>query len=155
MPNNIVFNPVASQLATQIYGAQGANVLPIAVDTHGYLIITGTVTANESPSFTSITATITTLGPTATAALSEDVSQYRTVSFYVNNTSATFPFTAILQDAPVNSETYFVDDKTAVTVDAGTSVILTPYYLLHYTRVLLTGDGTDSASAVIYYNAQT
>ncbi len=44
MPNNLVFNNVASDLVVQIYGKNGSNVLPIATDASGNLMV-GTVTA--------------------------------------------------------------------------------------------------------------
>ncbi|MEW9123302.1 MAG: hypothetical protein AB2421_11390, partial [Thermotaleaceae bacterium] len=39
MPNNLVFNNVARDLKTQIYGNDGGTVRPIAVDDQGRVLI--------------------------------------------------------------------------------------------------------------------
>ncbi|MBA1335421.1 MAG: hypothetical protein HPY66_1044 [Firmicutes bacterium] len=41
MPNNIVFNNVASQLKTQLYGYDGSSVVPIMTDASGNIKIVG------------------------------------------------------------------------------------------------------------------
>ncbi len=68
MPNNIVFNNVANQLQTQIYGQEGSNVRPVQTDASGNLIVTGTVTALVA-TVTAVVAsgTITALLSTVTA----------------------------------------------------------------------------------------
>jgi len=42
MPNNIVFNDVASQLKTQIYGSNNGNIVPISTDENGNITLTAT-----------------------------------------------------------------------------------------------------------------
>lgn len=44
MPNNLVFNNVASEMQTQIFGRNGTNVVAILTDTSGNLLVVGTVT---------------------------------------------------------------------------------------------------------------
>lgn len=208
MPNNLVFNTVASELKTQIYGFDGANVQPVATDSNGNLLISGTVTANiatvtaivesgtitallstvtavvasgtitallatvtavvESGTITALVSTVTaitevsftetdtaiTVSPGATVtALTEDTSTTRTVSFYVQNTAAV-QMAAILQEAPTDVEGFYVNDGVATTIAAAAQTILVPSKFLRFTRVLV-GSATDTASANVYYNAQS
>jgi hypothetical protein len=64
MPNNLVFNNVASQMQTQIFGQNGSNILAVQTDTSGNLRIVGTVTAVIT------SGTVTALLDTVTAVVS-------------------------------------------------------------------------------------
>lgn len=178
MSNNLVFNPVASQLLTQIYGADGTNIRPIAVDSTGKLnvvgaitatisgvvtatisgvvtaTISGTVTANVSPSFTESNSTVVFSTAGTLTVITEDVSQQKQISFVVYN-NLTTPVTALLQVAPTDTDSYYVNDGTAVVIGTPTSLssILVPVKFLKFTRILLNGGAT--ASAIVYYNAQS
>ncbi|MTI48994.1 DUF6385 domain-containing protein [Sporosalibacterium faouarense] len=59
MPNNIVFNEVASQLKTQIYGNNGGTAVPLSVDGSGNLTFTATNLDIRSLSPTTDTVSVT------------------------------------------------------------------------------------------------
>jgi len=46
MPNNLVFNDIASQLKVQMYGSDGTNLQPVSVNATGGLAMAGTVTVS-------------------------------------------------------------------------------------------------------------
>ena len=48
MPNNLVFNTVASELKTQIYAAKGSTVAPIQLDANNNVLVAGTVTIGNT-----------------------------------------------------------------------------------------------------------
>lgn len=68
MPNNIVFNHVAEELHTQIFGQNGNDIVPIQTDPAGNLLVAGSITALLS-TVTAIvdSGTITALLSTVTA----------------------------------------------------------------------------------------
>lgn len=149
MPNNIVFNEVASQLQTQIYGQYNGATKAINTDSQGNLITTAL------PQFTSTSVTLTGITTATVTALTSDTSLRTMYSFYVKNDSATntATFTAWLQISPVDSETYYVNDSSsAYTVGGQSKAVLVAARFLNYTRLLI--QGSDTASAIIYYNAQ-
>lgn len=142
MPNNIVFNNVANQLVTQIYGTDGNTTRAIKTDSAGRLEVVGTFTAVGT-----ITAIVTEniielkadiAGASGTGvALTAETLKLKTYSFYVYNLGSN-TFKVKLQIAPVNEDQYFVDDSTGeVLLGVGNSLkaVLVPRFYMKYTRL--------------------
>lgn len=142
MPNNLVFNRVASQLLTQIYGTDGNNLHGIKTDAYGRLDVVGTftavgtITAVTTPTVIELKTDIVNAGGMGTA-LAVDTSKLRCYSFYVYNLGSSI-FKVKLQIAPVNSDAYYIDDVSGE-FSIGTGVIsravLVPRHYLKYTRL--------------------
>lgn len=147
MPNDLVFNNVASDLKTQIYGSNTST--PVQQDANGNLMVTMSGNA-----FTESNLTIADFISSTVTAMTQNTSQQNMYSFYVTNTSANTA-TAWLQISPTDVETYFVNDSTGKQVVApSSSLVLVPKYFLKYTRVMLQNSTTATTSAFVYYNAQ-
>lgn len=52
MPNNLIFNDVASSLQTQIFGKNGSNIVPVSVDSSGNFMVSTVTTIVSSGSIT-------------------------------------------------------------------------------------------------------
>lgn len=177
MPNNIVFNHVAEELHTQIFGQNGNDIVPIQTDPAGNLLVAGTLTALMStvtaivdsgtitallstvtavtlPIFTEESTTIAEIVNETASALTVETSLQRMYSFYVANTSAA-TLTAFLQISPTTADTYFLNDASgAVGIAGSAQAVLVAQKYMRYTRLMLQA-GADTASAVAFYNGQT
>ena len=157
MPNNIVFNNVADQMLTQIYAQNAGSPKALQADTDGNLLIVGTVTALTTPSFSETNVSLATITTVTVTALTETTAGVNMYSFYVKNDASadTATFTAWLQIAPVDGETYYVNDaSTAVSIGGQSAAVLIAQKFLKFTRLLVQGSA-ETASAIIYYNGQT
>lgn len=189
MPNYLVFNYNASQLKTTIYGFDGIDLHPIAVDSDGLflfsplssIIVTATnldirsrtsgrdsvlVIANDldirnlngsqdsvqisSRGFVEDTLS-TTVSSGTTYLLVKDISQYSQNSYFIRNNGAS-SITVTLQVAPVNSDTYYVDDSSAQTVAASSNNITSTVTAMKFARLKVVA--STSTSVVVYYNAR-
>lgn len=149
MPNNLVFNNVASQLLVQIYGQNpSGQATAIQTDASGNLI------ASITPAFTETSTTIVEIADATVTVLTENTSQQKEYSFYVANLTAN-TFTALLQIAPDDVESLYVTEPTGnVAIEPSSKAVLTAQKFLKYTRLLVIGS-TNTASASVYYNAKT
>jgi len=151
MPNNLVFNQVANQLITQVYGYNGSTQVAVLTDSAGHLAVVGTFTAVITPDFTSESTQIV-VGAATNTAFSKDTSLQTEYTFYVFNTTAATTMTAWLQISPTTAESYFVDDPSTVTVFTGIGkAVLVASRYLQYTRLAMVSSA--SATAEVYYNA--
>lgn len=135
MPNNLVFNNVASQLQTQIYGTDGKNIYPIKTDTYGRLEVVGSLTAVVAGTFVSNMTVVS--GSGIGSAMPMNTSVLNMYSFFVHNLGNS-TFTVRLQVAPTNEEKYYINDTSgdyALVPNTVTNVILVPRYYLNWTRV--------------------
>ena len=85
--------------------------------------------------------------------LTEDTSQQNEYSFYVSNLSTEATMSLALQIAPVDIETYFVNDNSVVTLAPQAITVLVPMKYLDFTR-LSYDTGTFTANFIAYYNAK-
>lgn len=153
MPNNLVFNNVADQLLTQIYGYNGSNAVAILTDSAGHLIVVGTVTANLINSFVSESDQIL-VGVTTDTSFVQDTSLQTEYTFYVFNTTAATTMTAWLQVSPTTAESYFVDDlSTFYTLGGNEKQPIVASKYLQYTRLAMISSAP--ATAEVYYNARS
>ena len=149
MPNNLVFNNVASQLLVQIYG-QNPSGQATAIQTDA----SGNIIASVTPAFTETSTTIAAIAGTTVTALTENTSQQKDYSFYIANLTSN-TFTALLQIAPEDTESLYVTEPTGnVAIGPSSKTVLTAQKFLKFTRLLVVGS-TNTASATIYYNSQT
>ncbi|MDD3014002.1 MAG: DUF6385 domain-containing protein [Candidatus Gastranaerophilales bacterium] len=152
MPNNLVFNNVADQLLTQIYGYNGSSAVAILTDSAGHLAVVGTFTASIISSFISESDQII-VGTATDTTFLQDTSLQKEYIFYVFNTTAATTLTAWLQISPTTAESYFVDDDSTVYAIAGNekkAIVASKY--LQYTRLAMLSSAT--ATTEVYYNAQ-
>lgn len=147
MPNNIVFNNVASEMQTQIFGKNGTNVLPVAVDASGNIIASMLpITTNTSTTIGVLTASID--------AMVADTSGQKIYSFYVKNIGTANTVTALLQIAPSNTATYYINDSsTSYVLGPGSAAVLVAAKYLNYTKLQLIASAA-TATVECYYNAQ-
>lgn len=133
MPNNIVFNPVAEQLKTLIYGMQGTTATPLLLDStsgkllstvDGSVTVAGTVTAQGT---LTVTASALDIRPLTGATDSVVVSSGSvTVAGTVTVTASALdirPLTASTDSFTLGSRTY-VEDSTSIANVTGTGVVL-------------------------------
>lgn len=148
VPNNIVFNNVASEMQTQIFGQNGSNVLPIAVDAAGNII------TSAVPVFTNTSTTLG-VGTSTIDVIVADTSAQRMYSFYVKNTGAANTVTALLQISPSNTATFYVNDSsTAYSLGPGSAAVLVAQKYLNFTKLQLIASAA-SATVQCYYNSQS
>jgi len=149
MPNNFVFDVVAQDLKSLMYGLWGdTTAVALAVDENGNLNI-GVGYTSSNTEISGITAATTGI------ALTMDSSEKNLYSFYVTNTSTTSADIQFkLQVAPTDVATYYTDDSSTVyTVAAGSMAVLVPKYYLHYTRLYYV-NGSDTGQFEAYYDAR-
>jgi hypothetical protein len=148
--NNLVFNNVASQLLTQIYGQNPlGQATAIQTDANGNLITIA------QPQFTESNTTIAAIGATTITVLTENTSMTKNVSYYVQNQSTTATFGVNLQIAPSDVEALYVDEPTGTfTIEPSSTQVLVVQKFLKFARLLVSAAGGTS-SATIYFNAQT
>ena len=124
------------------------------VDSGTITALLSTVTAVTLPQFSESTTAVAQIVNETVTALTADTSQQRMYSFYVANTSAAL-LTAFLQISPTTAESYFVNDGSTIYTVAGASqAVLVAERYLKYTRLMLQA-GADTASAIVYFNAQS
>lgn len=142
MPNNLVFNNIASQLHTQIFGSNGKCIYPVKTDSEGRLEVvgtfnaTGTITAVTTEKIVELRADIVNAESQGSVLPVETLS-LSAYSFFVLNKGSS-SFRVKLQIAPSNVDVYYIDDVSGeITVDAGSSskVLLVPRHFLKYTRL--------------------
>lgn len=142
MPNNIVFNNVANQLHTQIFGSNGNCVFPIKTDSNGRLEVVGTftavgtITAITTEKIVELKADIINVGNPGSILPVETLS-LSAYSFFVLNKS-TSSFKVKLQISPSDVDTYYIDDISGeFTISTGSSskAVLIPRHYLKYTRL--------------------
>ena len=149
MPNNFVFDMVAQDLKTLIYGLYGTTPKAIAVDANGNLDI--------GVAFTSANITVAPIAGAATGTtLVLNSSEKSLYSYYVRNTSTVATLRVKLQVSPTTTASYYVDDtSTSVDIATGHAAVLVPKYYLAYTRLYYTNvDATHAATLVAYYDAR-
>jgi hypothetical protein len=141
MPNNFVFDTIAQDLKTQIYGTDGVNAIPIRVDASGNLDI--------GVNFTSLTASLTAPASGTGIALTLDSSEKSLYSFYAMNSGGTAPITVKLQVSPTTTSSYFVDDSsTPVLLNPLEAAVLVPKYYLNYTRLFYANNDTVNTASL-------
>ncbi|EYE89499.1 hypothetical protein Q428_02440 [Fervidicella metallireducens AeB] len=121
--------------------------------------VTGAVDVANSPTvqiggyaFTASNATLTSDEGTTITSFKFDTSQYKLYTFYIYN-SGTNPITAELEVSPVDTDSYFVSDKSiAVPLAGGEKQVLIPGYFLKYTRVKISS--LAAFTAEVYFNGQ-
>lgn len=136
MPNNLVFNNVASQLQTQIFGSDGTTQRAVRTDANGILLVAGTFSATVAKQIVETCTTVT--ANTAGTALTIETTGLSDYSFYVFN-SGTETFTVKLQISPDSSNSaFFIDDMSGTfTIDSvNTKAVLVPRYYMKYTRLV-------------------
>ena len=149
MPNNFIFDTIAEDLKTLIYGLNGSTAVALAVDSAGNL--------NFQSSYTSDNTTIASIATTATGtALQENTSDKSLYSFYVKNNSTTASVSVKLQVSPTTAAAYFIDDSsTAVTLGTGAATVLVPKVYQAYTQLYYTNlDSTATAAVEAYYDGR-
>lgn len=143
MPNNYVFDSIAQDLKTQIFGNTSTGLVQsILTDTNGAIIIGNTTLTIGTASvtvagvaFTSLNTTISGVSNSA-GILAFDSSQQSLYSYYVKNNNSTNPITFKLQVSPTTTAAYYTDDSpTPISVDGGEMAVLVPKYYLNYTRL--------------------
>jgi hypothetical protein len=107
VPNNLVFNNVASQLKTQLYGYDGSSVVAIQTDASGNIKIVG-VSGDTIP--VSIADTVTVTIPDTVAVTAADLD--------IRNLSGT-------QDSVLKAGSYFTESSNALTDIVSTGIALT------------------------------
>lgn len=169
MPNNIVFNNVASELKTQIYGQDETGVLHgILTDTEGRIEVAISDTLNIRE-LSAATDSIALGGRIATESVVEltdftdtgvvlqmDTSEQDIYSFYVLNADDSGDtLTVRLQVSPTEAEEYFIDDVAAgtFTLGIGDAAAIVPSKYFHYTRIYYDA-GANGCTADFYYNAR-
>ena len=160
MPNNLVFNTVASELKTQIYAQNGTTVAPIQLDAKNNVLVAGTVTVQGGVSATVNAVSFTTVNITQTTStgtlptLTLDVSQLMNYVYYVKNNDSTNSISVRIQVAPTNVDGYFVDDLSSVTtISESSSAVIAPKYYLNWAR-LVYSTGGNTANLEAYINAR-
>ena len=149
MPNNFVFDTVAQDLKTQIFGStDGVNTVPVHVDAAGNL--------EMGVSFTSLTASLTAPASGTGIAITLDSSEKSLYSFYAMNSGTTSTLTVKLQVSPTTLASYFIDDSsTPVVLAPSAAAVLVPKYYLNYTRLYYTNNDTvNTASLQAYCDAR-
>ncbi|KGK90939.1 hypothetical protein DP73_05660 [Desulfosporosinus sp. HMP52] len=189
MPNYLVFNCDASKLKTMIYGVDGNQFRPIAVDSSGMFLFSPlsivTVTATNldirslssdqdsvfvvasnldirnlsgtqdsvqvsSQGFVEDTIT-TTVASGTTYLLTKNISQYSQNSFFIrNNGSSTINVT--LQVAPVDIETYYVDNSSTQSVSASSNNITSTTVAMKFARLKVVA--STNTNVVAFYNGR-
>lgn len=183
MPNNLVFNDVANQLKTSIYGLSGTNQVQVKVTSDGSVAVTGTVNVNTVSGTVTVTATdldirnlnsasdnVTVTGNITSmlnvaesnvavtsgqtgVVLPMNTSNMSMYSYYVKNTAAE-TLSVFLQVAPINDNAYYMQDSaTIVQIAQNNSAILTAEKYLNFTRLNYSAGGA-TPSFEAYYNAQ-
>jgi len=149
MPNNYMFDMVAEDLKSLMYGLNGSTAVALSVDSSGNL--------NIGVGYTASNTTISAIVADGTGvALTLDSSTKNLYSYYVKNASSTASVSVKLQVSPTDTDSYFIDDtSTAITLVTDAATVLVPKNYLHYTRLYYTNlDATSTADIEIYYDAR-
>ncbi len=86
--------------------------------------------------------------------LPRDLSAYRQNTFYVRNTSALSVSVSInLQIAPINNDSYYVNDGSSYNLVGGSIAIFQPSQLMRYARIRVSA--LLLANVTVYYFGQT
>jgi hypothetical protein len=149
MPNNFMFDQVAQDLKTMVYGLyDSTTAVALAVDAQGNLDV--------GVAYTTSTATVVLAASGSGGALTLDSSEKGLYSYYVKNVGDTTTVSVKLQVAPVTDVAYFVDDSsTSFVLGPDDAAVLIPKYYLHWTRLFMTNeDGASTATVQIFYDAR-
>ena len=149
MPNNYMFDMIAEDLKSLMYGLYGSTAVALSVDADGNLNIgVGYTTSNTAIS------DIAADGTGATLTLNSSTKNL--YSYYVKNTSDTASVSVKLQVSPTDTDSYFIDDtSTAITLATDAATVLVPKNYLHYTRLYYANlSTTETANIEIYYDAR-
>lgn len=168
--NYLVFNNNPANLLTGIYGSDGTQFRAVTVDTGGNVILSPlsviSVTATDlnirdlSGTQDSVLVygqnfvedTVSTTVPSGTTyLLVKDISPYRQNSYFIRN-NGSVSITVTLQVAPVDGDSYYVDNSTAQTVSASSNNITSVSVAMKYARLKVVA--STSTSVVAYYNAR-
>lgn len=142
MPNNLVFNNVANQLQTQVFGSNGKSICPIKTDAEGRLMVVGsftavgTITAVTTENVVELSTEIVNATVSGTVLPVETLS-LSAYSFFVIN-KGTSSFKVKLQISPSNVDEYYTDDSSAeyiVSTGNSSKAILVPRLYLKFTRL--------------------
>lgn len=154
MPNHLVFNNVANQLQTQIYGTDGNTIHAIKTDSCGRLEVVGTFTAVTAETVVELKKDLVNASGAGTALTVETI-RLKSYTFYVKNIG-TGTFKVKLQVSPQDSDPYFIDDVSGEFILGSgneTKVILVPRFFLKYTRLhyeVISGNAT----AEVWFNGR-
>lgn len=136
MPNKLIYNNLANQLLTQVYGSDGRNIHPIKTDGNGRLEVTGDFFAVVNTKTVELKSNI--INSTGQGvALTAETASLNMYSFYVYN-QGTSPFKVKLQVSPVSNNEYFIDDSSEqviISPGVGPKAILIPKHYFKYTRL--------------------
>jgi hypothetical protein len=126
-----MFDMVAEDLKTLVYGLNGSTAVALAVDSSGNL--------NIGVGYTSANITVTDVATGSTGAtLTLDSSEKNLYSYYVKNSSTEASIAVKLQVSPTDDSSFFIDDTpTAVTLGTDAATVLVPKNYLHYTRLCI------------------
>lgn len=188
--NNIIFSNDASQLQAAVYGINGTNVRPIAVDTSGQAIITSTFTtsitavdfdirnlslAGDSALVTANNLDIRNLSGTQDSVklynrasvddtesgtivalgsrnfLTKNISMYRKNSYVVINQGGV-AVTINLQIAPIDNDSYYINDGSDFNLLVGGRATFVPSKLTKYARIRVSA--VLLGSVTVYYFGQ-
>lgn len=150
MPNNFVFDTIAEDLKTLVYGLYNSTTaVPIAVDPNGNL--------DMGVGYTSAVETVVLASLGTGGALTLDSSEKGLYTYYVRNLGDATSVTVKLQVSPTETATYYVDDSSTTYTLApnGGTAVLIPKYYMHYTRLFLTNsDAASTATVQMFYDAR-
>jgi len=114
-----------------------------------------TVTAVTSAIFTETSTTVVDITNQTVTTLTLDTSLQKVFSFYVSNIAANGTVTALLRIAPVNTDTFYVNDETGpIAIGPNSKSVLAAQKFLKFTRLVLNA-GADTISAEVAFNSQT
>lgn len=142
--------------AVNVANTVNIRALSYATDT---VTVTGIVEVANSPTVQiggyAFSASNTTLSSEEGATITSfkfDTSQYKLYTFYIYN-SGTNAISAQLEVSPVDTDSYYVPDKSiAISLGGGEKQILIPGYFLNYTRLKISS--SSAFTAEVYFNGQ-
>lgn len=150
MPNNFVFNDIAEDLKTVIYGLyDSTTAVALAVDAEGNLDV--------GVSYTSAAETVVIAAEGSGGSMTLDSSEKGLYSYYIRNLGDETTVTVKLQVSPTETETYYEDDSSTSyeLAPSGGTAILVPKYYMHYTRLYASNaDASSTATIQVFYDAR-
>lgn len=150
---SVLVNNTPSVLVENIPSVLVNNIPSVLVNNIPSVLVNNTPSVEiHSVATTSDVSTVTTGTGTATV-LAENTSAQKEYSYYIYNLGGP-AMTVCLQVAPVNTDSYYVNDTaTYFSVPANSFLVIAPKYYLNWTR-LWYDTGTGTASFAAYYNAK-
>ncbi|QXE19691.1 DUF6385 domain-containing protein [Clostridium sp. 001] len=121
--------------------------------TVGTVTVAGTVSSVTTGVGFTATSTAITTGTGIKSVLQQDTSQQSMYSYYIKNNDAANAITVVLQVSPTDTDSYFVNDVSPVTLEKGSATVLTTKYYMNYTR-LYYDTGTNTANLEAYFNGR-